>query len=68
MGKPKVDETTPGILSPALAESLLSAAEQAGGEMVPHIALGPFVGIRSEELGKLHWSAIDIELSGPEQK
>lgn len=61
VGKPKVDETTPGILAPAQVESLLSAAEQAGGEMVPYIALGLFAGIRSEELGKLQWSAVDLE-------
>ena len=62
LGKVHEDETRPGILSTADVRRLLSTAAALHPEMVPHLALGIFAGLRPEnELRLLDWKDIDLD-------
>jgi integrase len=56
VGKAKVRESLPGILSP---EQVARILESAGEDTVPYWALAFFAGLRSAELEKLSWEDID---------
>jgi integrase len=49
---------TPEIFTVEEMAAILNAAEP---EMVPYMAIGAFAGLRSAEIEKLDWSAIDFE-------
>jgi integrase len=52
---PKVFRKTPEILTPEEASKLLLAASY---EILPHLAIGLFAGVRVEEIGRLTWSSV----------
>jgi integrase len=53
-----LDETTPGILTVDQAATLLKHAPDHG--MLPYCVLGLFCGIRSDELSRLGWGAVNF--------
>jgi integrase len=56
--KAKVIEGTVGILSVEQTAALL---ENSPAELVPHIAIGAFAGLRRAELERLDWREVDLE-------
>ncbi len=46
------------ILTPGQAANLLN---KCGDDLIPHVAIGLFAGLRSSELQKLDWSQIDLD-------
>jgi len=58
---PKIDWVQPSILTAKEAEILLAAAKtEQGGRLLASVVLGLFAGIRSNEIMRLDWSAIDL--------
>lgn len=59
---PKIDWEQPSILTVAEAEKLLtSARKEQDGRLLASVVLGLFAGIRSNEIMRLDWSAIDLD-------
>jgi integrase len=58
VGKAKVRDRLPGLLSPEQAARLLEAASQ---QTVPYWALALFAGLRSAELARLKWEDIHFD-------
>lgn len=59
---PKIDWEQPSILTIAEAKKLLTAAKtEQGGRLLASVVLGLFAGIRSNEIMRLDWSAIDLD-------
>jgi site-specific recombinase XerD len=59
---PKIDWEAPSILTAAEAKQLLVAAQtEQEGRLLASVALGLFAGIRSNEIMRLDWSAIDLK-------
>ena len=63
ISKPSPDESVPGILSIVQCENLLHAGLEAETDfnLLGYVVLGMFCGIRSAELERLDWSAVDLE-------
>lgn len=59
--KVQMDETLPEIFSVAEAERVLNATTAVYPRLLPATALGFFAGLRTAELEKLEWGAIDFE-------
>ncbi len=58
---PKIDWEAPSILTVAEAEKLLRAAKkEQDGRLLGPVVLGLFAGIRSNEIMRLDWSAVDL--------
>jgi integrase/recombinase XerD len=58
---PKIDWKQPSILTVNEAAKLLKGAKrEQGGRMIASVVLGLFAGIRSNEIMRLDWSAIDL--------
>ncbi len=49
---------SPEIFSPEEMAQILATSEK---KMIPYMAIGAFAGLRSAEIGRLDWSAIDFE-------
>jgi len=70
--KPASEETTPRILEPADVKALLLSAQANAGpgenertvklrhQMLPHLAISFFAGLRASELAALDWRNIDL--------
>lgn len=59
---PKIDWEAPSILTPDEAKRLLVAAQtEQNGRLLASVVLGLFAGIRSNEIMRLDWSAIDLK-------
>ncbi len=60
---PKIDWKPPVILKVSQAEDLVFHAAKTDEDMglLPLVALGLFAGLRSTEISRLDWSAIDLE-------
>jgi len=59
---PKIDWVQPSILTVKEAGKLLVAAKtEQGGRLLASVILGIFAGIRSNEIMRLDWSAIDLD-------
>ncbi len=59
---PKIDWEAPTILTVAEAEKLLKAAQtEQDGRLLASVVLGLFAGIRSNEIMRLDWKAIDLD-------
>lgn len=56
--KVKVGATTTEIFEPDEIEKLLNAAP---AMVIPYLAIGAFAGLRSAELARLHWKAVNLE-------
>lgn len=56
--RPTAEDKEPGILSLEQASSLLCHADRHG--LLPYVAIGLFAGLRSAELSRLDWSAINL--------
>ena len=63
LSEPKPEEKAPEILTVAQCEKLLAAALKTENElgMLGYVVLGLYCGIRTAELNKLDWSAVDLE-------
>lgn len=63
VSEPKPEEKAPAILTIAQCEKLLSSALLNENElgMLGYVALGLFCGIRTAELNRMEWSAVDLE-------
>lgn len=59
--KPTSDDTRPEIFKPSEAKKLLQTASKIMPEMVPHLAIGLFAGLRFSELKGLTWEHIDLK-------
>ncbi len=58
---PVVDTAEPEVLTVAQVSALLHAAlYEAKLELLPYVALGAYCGVRSDELAKLDWQAVDL--------
>ncbi|MFA6285990.1 MAG: phage integrase SAM-like domain-containing protein [Opitutaceae bacterium] len=59
---PKIDWQLPSILTVKESHRLLTAARsEQKGKLLPAVILGLFAGIRSNEITRLDWSAIDLD-------
>jgi len=59
---PVVEDTDPAILTVQQSSVLLNAALlNPQLELLPYVALGLFCGIRSDELARLDWAAVDLK-------
>jgi len=59
---PKIDWESPAILTVEETKQLLKAAQvEQDGRLLPATVLGLFAGIRSNEITRLDWSAIDLK-------
>jgi integrase len=58
VSKVKVGATTTEIYQPDEIEKLLNAAPAV---VIPYLAIGAFAGLRSAELGRLDWKAVNLE-------
>jgi integrase len=59
---PVVEDSNPAILTVPQASALLNAAWlHPEIELLPYVALGLFCGIRSDELARLDWAAVDLK-------
>jgi integrase len=59
---PKIDWKAPTILTPQEAKKLIVAAQtQQKGRLLATVVLGLFAGIRTSEITKLDWSAVDLD-------
>lgn len=56
--RPTAEDKEPGVLSVEQAASLLQHANSHG--LLPYVAIGLFAGLRSAELLRLEWSAINL--------
>jgi integrase len=56
--RPTAEDKEPGILSLDQAASLLHHAQ--GHGLLPYVAIGLFAGLRSAELSRLDWSAVNL--------
>jgi integrase len=63
ISKPCPDDAAPGVLSVVQCEKLLSAALDTDSSLglLGYVVLGMYCGIRSAELERLDWSAVDLE-------
>jgi integrase len=63
ISKPCPDDGVPGVLSLVQCEKLLNAAldSEPEHELLGYVVLGMYCGIRSAELERLDWSAVDME-------
>jgi len=63
ISKPCPDDSVPGVLSLVQCESIISAAFRTEHDLglLGYVALGMYCGIRSAELERLDWSAVDLE-------
>lgn len=63
ISKPCPDDAVPGVLSVVQCEKLLSAALDTDSSLglLGYVVLGMYCGIRSAELARLDWSAVDLE-------
>ena len=63
ISKPCPDDSVPGVLSLVQCEKLLNAAldTEQEFELLGYVVLGMYCGIRSAELERLDWSAVDME-------
>jgi hypothetical protein len=59
--RPELDESLPEIFTTAEVERVLHATEVIYPRLVPAFAIGFFAGLRSAEIEKLDWAAIDPE-------
>lgn len=58
---PKIDWKAPSILTVAEAKKLITAAQsEQDGRLLATVALGLFAGIRTNEITRLDWKAIDL--------
>jgi site-specific recombinase XerD len=58
---PKIDWEAPSILTVAEARRLLSSARtEQDGQLLACVVLGLFAGIRTNEITRLEWSALDL--------
>ncbi|MEQ1851209.1 MAG: tyrosine-type recombinase/integrase [Chthoniobacteraceae bacterium] len=58
LNKSKVGDTDTVIFEPAVMRKLLNAASP---QLIPFLAIGAFAGLRSAEIARLEWSAINFE-------
>jgi integrase len=58
VSKVKVGATTTEIFEPEEIEKLLNAAP---AMVIPYLAIGAFAGLRSAELARLDWKAVNLE-------
>ena len=58
LAKAKVGDTDTEIFTPAQMRAFMEAAPR---ELVPYLAIAAFAGLRPAEIGRLHWSAINLE-------
>ena len=63
ISKPCPDDSVPGLLSLVQCENILGAAFKTEHDLglLGYVVLGMYCGIRSAELERLHWSAVDLE-------
>lgn len=59
LNKSKVGDTDTVIFEPAVMRKLLDAAPP---QLIPFLAIGALAGLRSAEIARLEWSAINFEL------
>jgi len=59
--KQRLSCPTPEIFSPAEMVKILEAARTHEPSMMPFMAIGAFAGLRSAEIARLDWSAVDFE-------
>lgn len=59
--KIRLASPTPEIFSPAEMEKILNATRECEPEMLSFMAIGAFAGLRSAEIARLDWSAVDFE-------
>ncbi|TAN36508.1 MAG: hypothetical protein EPN23_08455 [Verrucomicrobia bacterium] len=59
--KVELDETLPEIFTVTEAERLLWATETVYARLVPATAIGFFAGLRTAEIERLDWSAVDFD-------
>jgi integrase len=57
--RPTAEDKEPGIFTIAQAENLLRHAGEHG--LLPYISIGLFAGLRSAELMRLDWSAVNLQ-------
>ena len=57
LAKAKVGDTDTEIFTPAQMRAFMEAAS---GELIPYLAIAAFAGLRPAEIGRLHWSAINL--------
>ena len=57
-----IPRETPKIYTPTEAETILQKTAQLHPELIPYIAIGFFAGIRPEELLRIEWADIDLEI------
>jgi hypothetical protein len=57
LNKSKVGDTDTVIFEPAVMRKLLNAASP---QLIPFLAIGTFAGLRSAEIARLEWSAINF--------
>jgi integrase len=55
---PLAEQGPVGIFTPAQLVQLVNAAND---KILPHLVLGAFAGIRSEEIGRMRWRMIDLK-------
>lgn len=60
IGAVKVERKPPGILSVADCRKLMTAAHDHDPELLAPLTLSLFVGLRSEEVERLEWSAVKL--------
>jgi len=58
VAKVKVGDTDTQIFTPAQMRQLI---EKADARFIPFLALGAFAGLRAAEIGRIEWSAINLE-------
>ncbi len=58
LNKSEVGDTDTVIFEPAVMRKLLNAAPP---QLIPFLAIGAFAGLRSAEIARLEWSAINFE-------
>lgn len=61
LSKMRLANPTPEIFTPAEMAKLLAAARDHEPGMLPFLAIGGFAGLRSAEIARLEWSAVDLQ-------
>ena len=56
----KLASSAPEIFTPDQIKKILKATQENEAAMLPYMAIGAFAGLRSAEIGRLNWSAIDF--------